>query len=251
MESAQLGKLERAGWGLQRAMMRHQAPVHRILLAAQGALLTRGAEEHGRQPAAPWGPRAPGGLGRVAGGSALVGQLWSAGRCSPILSCGCAHRPGWICSDPGQRPRLSEPLPCLGGGLQGPHAVLLDSKRAVMAPHGHVHLPLPAGSLQLLEQQVVGGEQAKNKDLKEKHKRRKRYADERKKQLVAALQNSDEDGGDWVLLNVYDSIQEEVRAKSKLLEKMQRKVRPPTPRWPSVGVRKSAVIQCRPWRQSQ
>ncbi|CAH7440232.1 Kif17 [Phodopus roborovskii] len=79
--------------------------------------------------------------------------------------------------------------------------------------------------LQLLEQQVVGGEQAKNKDLKEKHKRRKRYADERKKQLVAALQNSDEDSGDWMLLNVYDSIQEEVRAKSKLLEKMQKKLR--------------------------
>lgn len=78
----------------------------------------------------------------------------------------------------------------------------------------------------MLEQQVVGGEQAKNKDLKEKHRRRKRYADERKKQLVAALQNSDEDSGDWVLLNVYDSIQEEVRAKSKLLEKMQKKVRP-------------------------
>ncbi|XP_057554487.1 kinesin-like protein KIF17 isoform X2 [Hippopotamus amphibius kiboko] len=79
--------------------------------------------------------------------------------------------------------------------------------------------------LQLLEQQVVGGEQAKNKDLKEKHRRRKRYADERKRQLVAALQNSDEDSGDWVLLSVYDSIQEEVRAKSKLLEKMQRKLR--------------------------
>lgn len=87
-------------------------------------------------------------------------------------------------------------------------------------------LPSPGCSLQMLEQQVVGGEQAKNKDLKEKHKRRKRYADERKKQLVAALQNSDEDSGDWVLLNVYDSIQEEVRAKSKLLEKMQKKVRP-------------------------
>lgn len=97
----------------------------------------------------------------------------------------------------------------------------------LMARYRHVRLLLPAGSLQLLEQQVVGGEQAKNKDLKEKHKRRKRYADERKKQLVAALQTSDEDGGDWVLLRVYDSIQEEVRAKSKLLEKMQRKVRPP------------------------
>ncbi|XP_067422369.1 kinesin-like protein KIF17 isoform X2 [Emydura macquarii macquarii] len=79
--------------------------------------------------------------------------------------------------------------------------------------------------LQMLEQQVVGGEQAKNKDLKEKHKRRKKYADERKKQLVAALQKFDEDSSDWVLLNVYDSIQEEVRAKSKLLEKMQKKLR--------------------------
>ncbi|XP_006862467.1 PREDICTED: kinesin-like protein KIF17 [Chrysochloris asiatica] len=79
--------------------------------------------------------------------------------------------------------------------------------------------------LQLLEQQVVGGEQAKNKDLREKQKRRKRYADERRKQLVAALQNSDGDSGDWALMNVYDSIQEEVRAKSKLLEKMQKKLR--------------------------
>uniref|UniRef100_A0A8B9NHI4 Kinesin-like protein n=1 Tax=Accipiter nisus TaxID=211598 RepID=A0A8B9NHI4_9AVES len=78
--------------------------------------------------------------------------------------------------------------------------------------------------LQMLEQQVVGGEQAKNKDLKEKHKRRKKYADERRMQLVTALQQSNEDSSEWVLLNVYDSIQEEVRAKSKLLEKMQKKL---------------------------
>ncbi|NXS59636.1 KIF17 protein, partial [Brachypteracias leptosomus] len=79
--------------------------------------------------------------------------------------------------------------------------------------------------LQMLEQQVVGGEQAKNTDLREKHKRRKNYAAERRLQLVAALQQSDEESSDWVLLNVYDSIQEEVRAKSKLLEKMQKKLR--------------------------
>lgn len=78
--------------------------------------------------------------------------------------------------------------------------------------------------LQMLEREVVGGEQAKNKDLKEKQKRRKKHADERRMQLLAALQQTDEDGSDWVLLNVYDSIQEEVRAKSKLLEKMQNKV---------------------------
>ncbi|KAM9370170.1 kinesin-like protein KIF17 [Phaethornis superciliosus] len=79
--------------------------------------------------------------------------------------------------------------------------------------------------LQMLEQQVVGGEQAKNKDLIEKRQRRKKYADERRMQLVAALQQEDEDSSDWVLLNVYDSTQEEVRAKSKLLEKMQKKLR--------------------------
>ncbi|KAM5248681.1 kinesin-like protein KIF17 [Ctenodactylus gundi] len=79
--------------------------------------------------------------------------------------------------------------------------------------------------LKLLEQQVVGGEQAKNKDLKEKHRRRTRYADERRQQLVAALQTSEEDGGERVLLKVYDSVQEEVRAKSRLLEKVQRKLR--------------------------
>ncbi|NWV42390.1 KIF17 protein, partial [Grantiella picta] len=74
--------------------------------------------------------------------------------------------------------------------------------------------------LQMLEQQVVGGEQAQNKDLKEKHKRRKKYADERRLQLAAALQESNEDSSERVLLNVYDSIQEEVRAKSKMLEKL-------------------------------
>ncbi|NWX17643.1 KIF17 protein, partial [Aegotheles bennettii] len=80
--------------------------------------------------------------------------------------------------------------------------------------------------LQMLECQVVGGEQAENKDLKEKHQRRKRvgrdlegsssptplpekYADEQRLQLVTALQQVNRDSSDWVLLNVYDSIQEE------------------------------------------
>ncbi|XP_010133103.1 PREDICTED: kinesin-like protein KIF17, partial [Buceros rhinoceros silvestris] len=91
--------------------------------------------------------------------------------------------------------------------------------------------PLPADQqqvlarLQMLERQVVGGEQAENKDLREKQKRRKKYADERRMQLAAALQQADEESSDWVLLNVYDSIQEEGRAKSKLLEELQEKLR--------------------------
>ncbi|XP_038015506.1 kinesin-like protein KIF17 isoform X2 [Motacilla alba alba] len=79
--------------------------------------------------------------------------------------------------------------------------------------------------LQVLQQQVVGGEQAQNQELKEKHKRRKKHADERRLQLLAALRESSEDSSEQALLNVYDSIQEEVRAKSKALEKVQEKLR--------------------------
>ncbi|KAM4885965.1 LOW QUALITY PROTEIN: kinesin-like protein KIF17 [Sylvia borin] len=79
-----------------------------------------------------------------------------------------------------------------------------------------------AKKLQMLEQQVVG-EQAQNKDMKKKHKRRKKYADERRLQLVAALEESNEDSSE-ALLNVYDSIQEKV-ANSKMLEKAQEKLR--------------------------
>uniref|UniRef100_A0A286X913 Kinesin-like protein n=1 Tax=Cavia porcellus TaxID=10141 RepID=A0A286X913_CAVPO len=117
---------------------------------------------------------------------------------------------------------VAQPQPLLATGAQRES---VDVAVLTEVPMPGVNQQQVLARLQLLEQQVVGGEQAKNKDLKEKHRRRKRYADERKKQLVAALQNSDEDVGEWVLLNVYDSIQEEVRAKSKLLEKMQRKLR--------------------------
>ncbi|NXH05199.1 KIF17 protein, partial [Loxia leucoptera] len=79
--------------------------------------------------------------------------------------------------------------------------------------------------LQVLQQQVLGGEQAQNKDLKEKHKRREKHADERRLQLAAALQESSEDSSEQALLKVYDSIQKEVRAKSKALEKVQEKLR--------------------------
>jgi len=66
--------------------------------------------------------------------------------------------------------------------------------------------------LQMLEQQVVGWEEAENEDLnedEEKHKRQK-FADEQRMQLVTVLQKSDNDSSDLVLLNIYDSVQEEV-----------------------------------------
>ncbi|NXU38232.1 KIF17 protein, partial [Drymodes brunneopygia] len=66
------------------------------------------------------------------------------------------------------------------------------------------------------------GEQAQNKALKEKHKRRKKRG-RAEAAAVAALQESNEDSSEQPLLNVYNSIQEEVPAKRKMLEKMQEK----------------------------
>ncbi|XP_030634155.1 kinesin-like protein KIF17 [Chanos chanos] len=78
--------------------------------------------------------------------------------------------------------------------------------------------------LQQLEQEFVGGEQAQNEELRQRHKQRKNLADQRKKELIEAL-SQDSEESDSVLLSVYDSIQEELHAKSKLLESTQGKLK--------------------------
>ncbi|KAI3369314.1 hypothetical protein L3Q82_007564 [Scortum barcoo] len=76
--------------------------------------------------------------------------------------------------------------------------------------------------LQQLEQEVVGGEQARNKELQQRHRQRKNLADARKVHLIRALSENSEESEN-VLLNVYNSIQEEVHAKSQMLVKVQGK----------------------------
>ncbi|XP_066547167.1 kinesin-like protein KIF17 isoform X2 [Amia ocellicauda] len=71
--------------------------------------------------------------------------------------------------------------------------------------------------LQQLEQEFIGGEQARNEELRQRHRQRQSLADQRKQQLREALADGGEES-ESVLLDVYDSIQEEVRAKSRLLE---------------------------------
>ncbi|KAK5872049.1 hypothetical protein PBY51_012783 [Eleginops maclovinus] len=78
--------------------------------------------------------------------------------------------------------------------------------------------------LQQLEQEVVGGEQARNTDLQQRHRQRKTLADQRKIHLISALSEKTEDSEN-VLLNVYNSIQEEVHAKSQMLVKVQGKMK--------------------------
>nr|XP_020448622.1 kinesin-like protein KIF17 isoform X2 [Monopterus albus] len=78
--------------------------------------------------------------------------------------------------------------------------------------------------LKQLEQEVVGGEQARNKELQQRHWQRKKLADQRKVQLITALSENSEESEN-VLLNVYNSIQEEVHAKSQMLVKVQGKLK--------------------------
>ncbi|XP_029287751.1 LOW QUALITY PROTEIN: kinesin-like protein KIF17 [Cottoperca gobio] len=78
--------------------------------------------------------------------------------------------------------------------------------------------------LQQLEQEVVGGEQARNNELQQRHRQRKNLADQRKVHLICALSENSEDS-EHVLLNVYNSIQEEVHAKSQMLVKVQGKLK--------------------------
>uniref|UniRef100_A0A3B4F457 Kinesin-like protein n=1 Tax=Pundamilia nyererei TaxID=303518 RepID=A0A3B4F457_9CICH len=77
---------------------------------------------------------------------------------------------------------------------------------------------LEKAKLQQLEQEVVGGEQARNKELQQRQRQRKKLADQRKAQLVHALSENSEESEN-VLLNVYNSIQEEVHAKNQMLLK--------------------------------
>ncbi|XP_029990882.1 kinesin-like protein KIF17 [Sphaeramia orbicularis] len=78
--------------------------------------------------------------------------------------------------------------------------------------------------LQQLEQEVVGGEQVRNKEFQQRHRQRKNLADQRKVHLIRALSENSEDSEN-VLFNVYNSIQEEVHAKSQMLVKVQGKLK--------------------------
>ena len=80
----------------------------------------------------------------------------------------------------------------------------------------------PIKRLKELEEMIVGGEQANNEELKKKRYKKKKHAEERKALLADALKNGDDDE---FMLRVYDSVQEEVKYKSKLFEKEAEKVR--------------------------
>ncbi|XP_052800999.1 kinesin-like protein KIF17 isoform X2 [Mya arenaria] len=75
--------------------------------------------------------------------------------------------------------------------------------------------------LQELEQQMVGGEHKDDKEWKAKRTKRQRIADERKKKLIEANADMDDDG---IMVEIYNSIGDELKVKNKLLEKEKEKV---------------------------
>ena len=94
--------------------------------------------------------------------------------------------------------------------------------------------------LQQLEQQVVGGEQARNPELQQRHRQRKRLAEQRRLQLLQALGDGSEDG-DSVMLRVYHTIQDELHAKGQLLTRIQGKVSRAGPPGEATGPRGGAT----------
>lgn len=72
----------------------------------------------------------------------------------------------------------------------------------------------------MLQQTMVGGEKATDERAKEKLRERKMYSDKRRKQLEDASHNDEED----IILNVYDSLQDEVKARDRIIKKKNNEV---------------------------
>ncbi|CAH8562322.1 unnamed protein product [Heterobilharzia americana] len=75
--------------------------------------------------------------------------------------------------------------------------------------------------LKLLEADIVGGEQAGNKEVCDKITRRQRYAEERRRRLAEANADLEDDG---IMIDIYETIQDELHYKSKALQRQKQKV---------------------------
>ncbi len=73
----------------------------------------------------------------------------------------------------------------------------------------------------MLQEDMVGGEEANNVEVRERRSRRRRHAEERKRLLAEANANLEDDG---IMVGIYESIQDELRHKNKLLQKEKQKV---------------------------
>ena len=75
--------------------------------------------------------------------------------------------------------------------------------------------------LQTLESGIVGGEQVFNSEIRENISRKKQHAEERKLRLAEANAALEDEG---IMVGIYETIQDELRLKNKLLQKQKQKV---------------------------
>ncbi|XP_076343634.1 osmotic avoidance abnormal protein 3-like isoform X2 [Tachypleus tridentatus] len=73
-----------------------------------------------------------------------------------------------------------------------------------------------------LQEQMVGGEKASDKRLKEERVRKRNYAEKKIKCVRETLSNLDDDDG--VMMKVYDDIHDELKAKTVLVKKAKKKI---------------------------
>ncbi|KAK6191707.1 hypothetical protein SNE40_003322 [Patella caerulea] len=75
--------------------------------------------------------------------------------------------------------------------------------------------------LQELENQMVGGENVNNQEVKERRKVRKKFAEQKRLKLAEAVAKMDDDG---IMLKLFDNVHDELKVKTKLLEHEKEKV---------------------------
>lgn len=73
----------------------------------------------------------------------------------------------------------------------------------------------------MLQQNMVGGEKAKDETLKKRRQSRAKHVDEFKRKLAKAAEKDDEE----LMLDVYDSMQDQVKSRDKLISSQNKKVR--------------------------
>lgn len=71
---------------------------------------------------------------------------------------------------------------------------------------------------------MVGGELLNNMEVRERRSRRRQHAEERKRLLAEANANLDDEDDEGIMVGIYESIQDELRHKNKLLQKEKQKV---------------------------
>uniref|UniRef100_K1QL73 Kinesin-like protein KIF17 n=1 Tax=Magallana gigas TaxID=29159 RepID=K1QL73_MAGGI len=103
---------------------------------------------------------------------------------------------------------------------EGPIAPNSSPTQSNMQDQMKLHQEEAYRRLQELEKQMVGGEKKDDTVAKERRRKRKLFADERKQKLAEAIANMDDD---FILLQIYDETQDEVRDKDLEVRKIEAK----------------------------